>query len=154
MELADDGQSDVALEVALVELVEDDDAGVFEERVAGEVAAEDAFGEEPEPCGRAALARETYAIADLAADGAAARPRDVLGGGSGGDATGLDDHDGAAAGEVRVEDGAGHSRRLAGARSGAQDEPVGSAERRHDVRKERIDRERRAHVLPAAASNG
>ena len=68
LQLAHDGEREVALQVALVELVEHDDADVLEERVVGELAAEDALGDEPEPRRGPAALLEAHAVADLAAD--------------------------------------------------------------------------------------
>jgi hypothetical protein len=93
LQLADDREREVALQVALVELVEDDDPDLLEERVAHQVAAEDALGEEPEARRRPAPAREADAVADVVAGRATALARDELRGRARGDPARLDDDD-------------------------------------------------------------
>src|SRR5262249_48486348 len=76
LELADDGEREITLQVALVELVEDDDAHAIQKRIAREATAEDALGDEPEAGGPVAALLEAHRVAHLAAHGAPAAPSD------------------------------------------------------------------------------
>lgn len=67
LEAAEEGESEVGIEVAFVKFVEDDDAGVAEEGVGEKAAVEDAFGDESDAGAGAGDVFE----ADLVADGVA-----------------------------------------------------------------------------------
>jgi hypothetical protein len=141
--VAHDGERDVALEVALVELVEDDDPRLLEERIGEEPPSEDALGHEPESGAAAAPLLEAHPVADLGAERAAPLTRHERRGGAGRDPSGLEDDDGALAGEAGVEQHGRHSRRLAGSGGGAEHQPPPRAERGHDVWEEGVDRQAR-----------
>jgi hypothetical protein len=154
LEVAHGGERDVALEVALVELVEDDDPHVLEERVDDQLAAENALGHEPEPRRRPAALLETHAVADLAANRAAALARHPLGRGACRDPPRLEDDDVTLACEAGVQDGGRHARRLAGTGRGAQHEARARAQRGGDLGEQRIDGERPHRTrMPGAAPN-
>ena len=131
LQLAHDGERDVALQMALVELVEHDDADVLEEGIARELAAEDALGEEPEPrrgaaararSGRGSRPRRRRAPPRSRATNSAAARAAIRRGSS---TTTVP-----VAGEAGVEQRGGHARRLARAGRGAQHEAVAAARAR------------------------
>jgi hypothetical protein len=93
LEAAEEGEGEVAFEVALVELVEDDGAGAVESRVGEEAAGEDALGEKAKAGTRAGDVLEADLIADSIAEALAALGGDEAGGESGGEAAGLEDED-------------------------------------------------------------
>src|SRR5262249_27234306 len=68
VDLAHAGEGEVRVEVALVELVEDDGAGALEERVVLEVTDEEALGEDEDARAIGGLPIEAHVEADLAAD--------------------------------------------------------------------------------------
>lgn len=69
METAEEGEGEIAIEVTLVELVEDHDPGVFELGVGEDAAGEDAFGEEAEAGAGTTDVVETNLVADGFAKG-------------------------------------------------------------------------------------
>jgi hypothetical protein len=99
LETAEEGEGEVAFEVALVELVEDDGAGAIESGVGEEAAGEDALGEKAEAGARAGDVFEADLIADGLAEAVAALGGDEAGGEPGGEPAGLEDED-VAIGEV------------------------------------------------------
>ncbi len=154
LQLTDHRQRHVALQVALVELVEHDDADVLEESVADEVAREDALGEEPEAGRRAARAGETDAIADLVADLRAALARHELRRGAGRDPARLDHDDLLPTGEPGIEERRRHPRRLPRPRRRPQHHAVGAGQCRDDVGQQRIDRQALRHRRTMDARGG
>ena len=106
-----------------MELVQDDDPGVLEERIRDELAAEDALGDEPEPSGRAASLLEAHPVPDLAAYRPAALARHELRGRTRRDATRLEHDDSSIAGEAGIEEGRGNAGGLSRARWRAEDQP-------------------------------
>ena len=142
-DLAKQGEGQVGVQAPLVELVEDDGADAFEERVGEELAGEDALGRDAQPGPRADPPLE----ADLVADLLAQRPAVLLGDpprrGAGRDAPGLE-HD-----ERRVrwgkfavmDQGRRHTRRLARAGRRDQDEAAMPPGEGNDFREVRVDRQ-------------
>ena len=141
LELSHHGERDVALQVPLVELVEDDDADTLEEGIGREEPAEDPLGHEPQPGPGAAALLEAHAVAHLLAERTAALAGDVRRRRARRDPPWLEDEDVPIAGEARIEERRGHARRLAGAGGGAEDEAGRAAEARHGVGEEGVDRE-------------
>ena len=145
LELAHHGEGDVALEMALVELVEHNDADALEKGIGGEESTEDAFGDEPEAGVWATAFVEPHAVADLVANHAATLAGDERRGRPCRDPPRLEDEDVAVPGKARVEERGRHPRGLAGAGRGAEDEAARAAEARHGVGKDGVDGER-THV--------
>ncbi len=120
------GEAQVAVDAALVELVEHDRVKVREQRVLLQARGEDAFRGDEQP----GLADELTLEADVPPDFAPRRPA-LLGGdaprnGSRGDASRLEQDEPAVTDECRR-----HTRRLTGARRGSDDSPRASPAARH-----------------------
>jgi hypothetical protein len=112
---ADQAEGEVTFQATLVELVEDDGPGGFEEGVVVEAAEEDA-GRDGEDAGLpAGLAVEADVVADGAAEAVAALLGHAAGGGAGGEAARLQHQDFTGPGQAGVEQGRRHARGLAGA---------------------------------------
>jgi hypothetical protein len=142
LELAQEGEAEVAVEVALVELVEDDDADVLQRRVGVELAGEQALGDEAQAGRGGGGGLEADLVADAAADGLADALGDALGRHAGGDPSRLQDQDLAVgAGEAGVEEGERDAGGLAGAGRGLDDERAADAERVEDRGEDRVDRQ-------------
>jgi hypothetical protein len=86
-------QAEVAVEAALVDLVEQDGGDAGELRVGLDAAAEDAFGEDEDAGAGGAPGVEPGGIADRLADPLAGELRHPLGGGAGGEAAGRKEKD-------------------------------------------------------------
>ena len=142
LQRAQERESDVALEVALVELVEQDGADAGEAAIAEEPACEHALGHEGDPRARSGPVLEPHPVSHGAADLLA----ELLGHAPGrqprGEPAGLEHHDLAALGRAVVEQGPRHPRRLARARGRLEDEAPPVAQRARHVGQQRIDRER------------
>ncbi len=132
LEIFDEGQGDVAEEIALVEFVKEDDADVGERAVVLEPAEEDALGDKADARAEGGLVVETDLIADFCAEFDLAFPGDAGGDGAGGNTAGLKNDNLARAGEIGVEQHLGNLRGLAGAGGGDEDEAVAGAQGGHD----------------------
>jgi hypothetical protein len=123
LETLEQRQGKIAIEMAFVELIEDDGVDALERGVGEEAAGEDAFGDEAE----AGAGADPFFEADLVADGFAGLlgpfKGDAPGGETSGDAARLEDDDFAF---DNVEQGGRNAGGLAGAGSGFDDE-VGRA---------------------------
>jgi hypothetical protein len=122
-DLAEEGEGEVGVEAALVELVEQDGACAFEEGVGEEASGEDALGDDMEAGVAGDAGVEADLVADLASEGPALLVGDAGGGGAGGDAAGLEEDE---AGVGGVEEAGGEDRGrdaggLAGAGGGRED---------------------------------
>ncbi len=87
------GQRQVAVEAALVELIQDDRSHTFQEGVVEQPAGQDSLGQDLEPGARTAPALESHLIADLFPEGPAAFLGDARRGGPRRHAPGLQDQD-------------------------------------------------------------
>ena len=156
LELSNHGERDVALQVALVELIQDDDPDALEERIGREEPAEHPLGHEPEARPGPPALVEAHAIADLVAERAAPLAGHERGGRACGDPPWLEDEDVPIAGEAGVEQRRRHPCRLAGPGGRAEDEAGRAPETRDGVGKEDVDRAglpQRLHlVIPVPAT--
>ena len=100
-----------------MELVEENDAHTFQERIGLEALDEDSLGDHEDFRARPCLAVEAHLVADLLAQSGAGLLGHAAGGGPRGDPAGLQHHDLPAA-EPGREQGEGHPGRLAGAGGG------------------------------------
>ena len=135
-----EGEAEVAVEAALVDLVEQDGGHAGELGVGLDAVPEDAFGEHGDPGAGGAPGVEAGGVADRAADGLAGELRHPLRGGPGGEAPGGEEQDLALAprfGEEGGRDGGG----LAGARRGDEHGVWRLAQCGEQVREDRVDRE-------------
>ncbi len=138
---ADHAEGQVAFQAALVELVEDDDAGRFEERVVLQHPQQNAGRHHEDARLRPVLTVEAHLIADLAAESAAAFGGHAAGGGAGGQAARLQHHHAAGPGNPGVQQRRRHARRLAGAGRGAHHHGRPAPQGRDHIGKHRIDRQ-------------
>ena len=158
LDLQGAGEGDVAVEVAFVELVEDEGGDTGEGGVGEHLAQEDALGDVLDAGAAAGDVVQTDAVADLVADaGVVAFAGDAGGEHPGREAARLED-DGATIGaeETGVEEHLRDLRRFAGAGGGLEDDAAGTgAEAADEVVREFVDREavgggcgrRRCHPL-------
>lgn len=93
LEVAEKSEGEVGVEVAFVELVEDDEGGGVEARVGEEAAGEDAFGEEAEARVAAAGLFEAHLVADGIAEGLTEFFGDAARGEAGSEAAGFQNPD-------------------------------------------------------------
>jgi hypothetical protein len=142
LELAQEREAEVAVEVALVELVEHDDADLTQLGVGVELAREQALGDEAQAGRGGGGGLEADLVADTAADWFADALGDPLGRHAGGDPPRLQDQDLAlGAGEAGVEEGERDAGGLAGAGRGLDDERAAAAESAEHGGQDRVDRE-------------
>lgn len=87
------GEGEVAIEVALVELIDDDAASALEVGILKELAEEDALGDEADAGAAGGVVFETDLIADLVAEADFSFLRDAACQHAGGDAARLEDDD-------------------------------------------------------------
>jgi hypothetical protein len=136
---AQQGQGQVALQVALVELVDDHGADAGQDRVGHELAREHALGDEADPRARADRAVE----ADLVADGVTHALATLLGHALRGHARSqparLQHHHVAVAGQPGVEQGGRDARGLARARGRDQHRVAALAQRCEQVAEHLVD---------------
>ena len=143
LEAAEERERDVGREAALVGLVEEDAGDAAELGIRDELAGEGALGDEADPRRLARRVLEAHRVADGVAGLLAELFRDAAGRHAGGEAAWLEDDDLAARGEVAIEEGARHPRRLAGARRRDEEEPGRGPEPIADLGQDGIDRQRR-----------
>ena len=141
-EAAEHRQRDVAREVALVELVEDDGAHAREERVGEEAPREHALGHEPQARPRPRDLLEADLEADLVAEPPAALLGDAPRRQARREPARLEHDDLAVAGDPRVEERGGHAGRLARAGRRLEDAPPAPPHAGDDLGQQRVDRER------------
>jgi hypothetical protein len=150
LQLPQQREREIALQVALVELVEQHRAHAAQERVGDQLAGEHPLGHEA----HARVARAHLLEPHLIADAPAERLGQLLGHAprrhAGRDPSRLEHDDLAAAQEVGVEQGARQARGLARARLGHEHQVRRSAQPRDQARQVRIDRQR----LHGGASQG
>ena len=121
LESARQREGDVRMQVALVELVEDDRPNPLELRVGGHLAEQQGLGHELDAGLRRFDPLEADLVADLRPELAAPLLRDARGEQAGGDPPGLQ-HDDLPLDQTEVQQHLRNTRRLARARRGAQDE--------------------------------
>lgn len=143
LEAEQEGQGEIAVDVALVEFVEDDNGDAAESGVGEEAASKHPLGEETEAGAGARDVFETDLVAGGLADGFAHFSRDAAGGESGGEATGFEDED--LAGE-EGEEGGGNAGGFSGAGRGLEDEVGVVAEGVEDLGEEGVNGERNHSV--------
>ena len=137
LQALEQSEREVAVEVALVELVQHDGVDAAQGGVGEQATREDAFGDEAEARARAGDLVEADLVADGVADLLAEFGGDAARGEARGDAAWFEDEDFAAdEGEQRGRDAGG----LAGAGRGFEDEVGCTAERGENVGEDRIDR--------------
>lgn len=90
LDVFDEGEGDVTEEISLVKLIEENDAHLTEFGVVLEPAEENAFGDKADAGAEAGAVFETDLVADFAADGAVAFPRNAGGDGAGRNAARLE----------------------------------------------------------------
>ena len=133
------GEAEVGVERPLVIFVEDDGGDAGEFGVVQHRAGEHALGDDLDP----GAGRNGGVEARLEADGAAERVsqrfRHAFGGGTGGEAAGLEKQDAAAPRPGFVEEGQGHAGRLAGARRRHQHSGRPLPKRRQQLRQGVVD---------------
>ena len=145
LHLSKQGQSQVGGKTAFVELVEDDRAHAFEERVGDELAGQNPLGDDPKPCFLAQNPLKPDLIADLLPDASSALLGDPRGRRSGRHAAGLEEHNRRVRTTQqprRIEQGRRHPGRLARAGRGLQDQVPRRPQHAHDFRQQRVDRQR------------
>ena len=131
-------QAEIAVEAALMDLVEQHRGDAGQLRIGLDAPQEDALGEDGDPRARRALAVEPGRVADRAADGLAGQRRHPLGGGAGGEAAGGEQQDFAAAPGL-AEQGWGHAGGLAGAGRRDEDGARADPQRGEQVRQDGVD---------------
>ncbi len=135
------GQAEIGVEGAFVELVEQHGADAGEFRIVEDHAAEDALRHDLDPGAARDLGAEADAQADGVADALAERAGHALGRGPSGEAARLQQDDLAAPEPRRVEKIEGHPRRLACAGRRDQDGGVAGRQGRTQGGKRGIDRQ-------------
>ena len=130
-------ESEIAVEVAFVELVEHDGVDALEHWVSEKAAGENAFGDEAETCARADLFFEADLVADGFADVFAEFACDAARGHAGGDAARFQ-HDDFAADDA--EERGWDAGRLSGAGWGFDDEAGRALQGCEDLRQNRVYR--------------
>jgi hypothetical protein len=139
-ELLEPGEGHVAVEVALVELVHEDDANPLERRIGDEPPREDALGHEADPRLFARDILETDLVADRTPDLFPQLLGDAARGEAGSQASRLQDDDFPL--EAGVEERARHARGFARAGRRLEDEAGRTPQRGDDLGKEGVDGER------------
>ena len=144
LHLAQQGDGQVAVQAAFMELVQQHRAHAGEERVVEQLAGEDAFGDDPQRRVGPKHALEPHLVSDLFAEGPAVFVGDAGGHGAGGDAARLEHQQARMLGAEQAgsQQGGGHAGGLARTRRGDQHQRPGVPHLRHDVGQEGIDRER------------
>jgi hypothetical protein len=133
------GEGDVAVDVALVEFVEEDGGDAGEGGLRKHLAQEDAFGFEVDAGGGAADGFEADLVADFAAEVHAAFFGDALGEQARGEAAGLE-HDGLAVAEgAEIEEHLRHLGGFAGAGGGGEDDAPRALQRGGEVVADGVD---------------
>jgi hypothetical protein len=133
------GEGDVAVDVALVEFVEEDGGDAGQVGLRKHLAQEDAFGLEVDAGVGAADGFEADLVADFAAEVHAAFLGDALGEQARGEAAGLE-HDGLAGSQrAQVEEHLRHLRGFAGAGGGGEDDPPRALQRGGEVVADGVD---------------
>ncbi|GEM_PF-5871 len=135
LQAMEQGEGEVAFEVALVEFVKDDGGDAVEFGVREETAGENTFGEEAKAGVAAAHLLEADLIADGTADGLATLFGDAARGQACGEAAGLEDED--LTGKD-IEEGSGHTSGFACAWRGLEDKVRRDAQRFRDGGEQRI----------------
>ena len=132
----------VAIQVPLVKLIEDDGTDILQKRVSQELAGEDTFGEEAQPCVSGEASFEPDLEADFFSQGPAAFLGDSGGACSRGDAPWLEDDHRLILGRKQTgfEDRRRHSGCFSGARRSDEHERS-PGESLDDFRKSRVNRE-------------
>ncbi len=123
LDLQGAGEGDVAVEMAFVELVEENRRDARQCGVGEHLAQEDAFGDVFDARAGAGNVVEADAVADLRAERAVAFARHAGGEHAGGQAAGLEDDDFPVAEQPGVEEHLRHLRRFARAGGCLEDEP-------------------------------
>jgi hypothetical protein len=132
--------AEIAVEMPLVELVEQDRADVAERGVVLDHPRQDAFGDDLDACRRRDATLEADAIADRRSDRFAALRGHEFGGSTRGDASWFEHQDLAAAEPRGIEQRRRHLRRLAGAGRRFEHEPRMHFERALQRIEQRSDR--------------
>ena len=139
LELEGLGEGDVAVDVALVEFVEQDRGNAGQTGLREHLAQEDAFGLELDAGGGAADGLEADLVADFAAEGDAAFLGDALGQQARGEAAGLE-HDGLArAQRAQIQQHLRHLRGFARAGRRGQDDPARALQRGGQIVADGVD---------------
>ena len=129
LQVAQQGQREVGLHAAFVDLVQDHRRGAVQQRVGEQAAEQQALGEDLDPRRRGDGGVEPCAVADQAAGGLAAQRGHAGGGGAGGEAAGFEDEDALVAAPGGGEQGRGDEGGLAGAGRGDKDDVASVPER-------------------------
>src|SRR5690606_5988357 len=137
-----EGEAQVGLQAALVELVEDDQPDALQGRVPLEPAGQDALGHHLDAGGGPGPPLVAGGVADHLADRFAAHGGHAAGGRPGGDAAGLEHDDAAAAQPRLVQQGGWHGGRLAGARRRLQHGHAPAGQRGPQLVEDGDDRQR------------
>src|SRR4029079_10979381 len=134
-------QPDIALQMALVKLVEDHHADAVEDRIALKPARQHALGHDFQSGRRAYFAVATRTVSDQSAHGVAEQFSDARCRGAGGDAARLEHHDDLIAEPRRGKECRRHQRRLSGAGWCLKHGAGVRRQRVDDRREDRLDRQ-------------
>ncbi len=138
---ADNCQGQIGVERSLVKFIEHDQTDAFQQRIVLQHPHEQPVGQSQDSSLAARLAFEANLIADLLPQRRATLFGHPPGGGSSGNPPRLEQHDLPVAGEARIEQGRGDTRRLARARGSAQHGGAVAPQRRDNLRQDFVDRQ-------------